>query len=94
MHTQSEAEKRKYPRMRVTFDVEVFHPSVGFSRFQTRDMSHEGMFILDGDGIIESLPEKGQIVTVLIKGLIGDEPMTVDMRVVRNSIGGKGLAYI
>ncbi len=89
----SGSEKRKHPRIRVTFDVEVYHPSVGLNHFQTRDMSHNGMFIIDDvANILLSL--LGEIVRVLIKGLSLDEPMTVDMRVVRNSINGKGLIFI
>jgi PilZ domain-containing protein len=89
----SEAEKRKHPRMRVTFDVEVYHPTVGLNYFQTRDMSHNGMFIVDNVADL-LLPALGEIVRVIIKGLSLDEPMTVDMRVVRNSFDGKGLVFV
>jgi len=89
----SEAEKRKHPRMKVTFDVEVYHPSVGLNNFQTRDMSHNGMFIVDNVADL-LLPALGEIVRVLIKGLSLDEPMTVDMRVVRNTVDGKGLVFV
>ena len=87
------ADKRKHPRMKVTFDVEVYHPSVGLNHFQTRDMSRDGMFIVDNVADL-LLPALGEIVRVLVKGLSLDEPMTVDMRVVRNSVDGKGLTFI
>lgn len=89
----SGAEKRKHPRMRVNFDVEVYHPSVGLNHFKTRDMSHTGMFIVDDIADL-LLPVLGEIVSVLIKGLSLDEPMNIDMRVVRNSVSGKGLVFI
>lgn len=87
------SEKRKHPRMKVTFNVEVYHPSVGLNHFQTRDMSDNGIFIFDNVANL-LLPVLGEIVRVIIKGLSFDEPMTLDMRVVRNATDGKGLVFI
>ncbi len=84
------SEKRKFPRVKVAFDVEIFHPQWGLRHFRTRDLSHSGMFIIDG--LPEKLPVTGEIVRVVIKS--GGEPMTVDMQVVRHSVEGRGLTFI
>lgn len=88
----SDLEKRKGPRIKVSFDVEVRHPSIGVARFQTRDMSDTGMFVFDC-GANVSL-EEGEIVRVLIDTSSFVEPMTMDMRVVRHSTEGKALSFI
>ena len=88
----SEAEKRKHPRMKVSFDVEVSHPLKGVARYQTRDMSDTGMFVVSKASQVTL--KEGEIVRVLIDTESFVEPMTIDMRVVRHSAEGKALTFI
>lgn len=93
----TDAEKRKHPRMKVSFDVEVRHPLNGVARYQTRDMSDTGIFVVSkaSDIIVdESEIEEGEIVRVMINTESFVEPMTIDMRVVRHSADGKALSFI
>ncbi|MFD2230739.1 PilZ domain-containing protein [Alkalimarinus sediminis] len=86
------AEKRKHPRIKVSFDVEVRHPLNGVAHYQTRDMSDTGMFVISKAS--EIVAQEGEIVRVLIETASFVEPMTVDMRVVRHTSDGKALSFI
>lgn len=92
MSSESESEKRKHPRMKVSFDVEVRHPQNGVAHYQTRDMSDTGMFVVSKAS--EVAVQEGEIVRVLIETESFVEPMTIDMRVVRHSPDGKALSFV
>ncbi|WP_250658778.1 PilZ domain-containing protein [Alkalimarinus coralli] len=89
---KSSPEKRKHPRIKVSYDVEIVHPAKGWRRFQTRDISNTGIFIV-GDTSWSAL-EKGQIVRVKIETADFFEPMNLDMRVVRHTVDGNGLSFV
>ncbi|UZE94868.1 PilZ domain-containing protein [Alkalimarinus alittae] len=78
--------------MKVSFDVEVRHPLGGVARYQTRDMSDTGMFVV-GENANVAL-KVGEIVRVLIETANFVEPMTMDVRVVRHTVDGKALSFI
>lgn len=86
-----DSDRRIFPRMRVNFNVEVFHPGYGISTVKTRDMSDGGIFV-----IVESsrdLPPEGEIVSVKVKGLHGEEPI-LEMKIVRDTSDGVGLSFL
>ena len=88
----SGAEKRTHPRIKVSYDVEVRHPLSGATRYQTKDVSDTGMFVVGQASNV--FLQQGDIVRVIIETATFVEPMTVDMRVVRHTIEGQALSFV
>jgi hypothetical protein len=92
MDVKSLPERRNFRRMRVNFNVEIFHPMYGVAKLKTWDMSDGGIFILVDPK--KTLPPEGTIVSVKVKGLLGKEDPVVDMKVVRDTNDGVGLSFL
>jgi len=84
---------RKAPRLPIQLDVEFNHQETGVITLITKDISDSGVFIKLA---VEEYPPIGTVAKVKLKNDFedGEEPPTLEMKVVRHSKGGIGLEFI
>ncbi len=84
---------RKAPRLPIQLDVEFNHQETGVITLVTKDISDSGVFIKLP---VEEHPPIGTVVKVKLKNDFedGEEPPTLEMKVVRHSNSGIGLEFI
>ena len=84
---------RHSPRLPIKLEVEFNHEATGVICLQTKDISDSGIFIkLPPD----QQPPVGTTAMVQLKNSFedGEEPPTLEMRVVRRTKNGIGLVFI
>ena len=87
-------DRRKHPRLRVDFRVELFHPECGAVTCKTMDMSDGGMRVAPySDPHQYLLPPNGSVVSVKIEGILNGLP-ELDMKIVRSGNGERGLCFL
>jgi len=82
--------RRKHPRIPVTVEVKVSHPSVGEKFVKTRNISDNGLFLLVDPS---NMPPIGTVVKGQVQGMQADAPM-LDMQIVRVESVGLGLRFV
>ena len=87
----AEFDKRKHPRMKMNFNVVVWHPEMGRTLMKTRDMSDGGVYV---QGVLLRCPKQGAVVNVQVKGMLGSGCASVPMSVVRGDQEGLALQFL
>ena len=84
--------KRQSPRLPINLEVEFNHKVTGVIYLQTKDISDSGIFIKLPP---EQHPPVGTTAQVKLKNNFedGEEPPILEMRVVRQTKNGIGLAF-
>jgi len=84
---------RKSPRTPIKLEVEFDHKETGIITLITKDISDTGIFIKIP---AVEFPPVGSIALVRLKNNFddGEEPPTLEMKVVRHSSTGIGLEFI
>ncbi len=83
-------DQRRFPRLRLTLQVAVTHPSLGCRVLPTRDISDGGIF-LACDAM--NFPPVGAVVQVRVQGMAEAAPVR-RMAVVRFDKEGVGLRFL
>jgi len=84
-------DKRKSPRIKASFQVELTHPELGAIKTKTRDISELGAFVIVDE---DSTPELHMKVHIRVLGLPGEPGTPVESEVVRIEHEGIGLKFI
>ncbi len=82
--------RRKDIRSKVTAKVKLMHPSLGEALLTTYDISDGGVFLYTQDTVAPAL---GETVQIQITGLPSEAPI-VTMKVVRKLSKGIGLQFV
>ncbi|MCP3675601.1 MAG: PilZ domain-containing protein [Gammaproteobacteria bacterium] len=84
---------RKAPRLPIQLDVEFNHQETGVITLVTKNISDTGIFI---NLSVEKHPPIGTVAKVKLKNDFedGEEPPTLEMKIVRHSKSGIGLEFI
>jgi hypothetical protein len=78
-------------RTKLRAGVTLTHPDVGDLKLHTVDVSDTGAFILSEGN---QLPVVGELVTVQVQGMGGEEAPLVKMKVARVDKNGIGLQFV
>lgn len=83
--------KRISVRTPLRAGVKLTHPNVGELKLYTENISETGAYILTGD---DRQPLIGEVVSVQVTGMGGEDAPLVKMRVVRADPKGIGLEFV
>ena len=86
----SNSNKRSHIRTKLSASVKLTHPKVGEFSLYTGDISDGGAYVLAQN----TPPMLGEVVSLQMQGIGGDEAPILKMRVVRADKEGIGLEFI